>query len=304
MSKRKTLPLRTTVSLRSETARRLDRAATTRKKSAMDLIREAVEQFLDTEPTTEDPGEHSAMAQAAKLVAATRGLTNPYQDIVGAWRLARTVRQMYEIRGFGFVLDVYPPEQYLLNLMSQLFQRFGPLDEFLVVTDIPFWTAASVQVSHRAAGSEPATMHLEAQKNAIAEGMGLTRVFQLASANNLRDPAIESHRQFLLDLKRAGHPVDVRYRIIKGLGKPGHPRQSPFACIRRRHVANERLSRLSRDNGCLVIEPVYEDGFKAIRDLRFLFSHGSGHDDLDVKPYLDRFFHIFDQSQSLDADAR
>lgn len=293
------LPRRTTVSLSEDAAKRLQACATARRESPLAVIRLAVQQFLDAETGTEVSGESSAITQARRLVEASRGLTNPYQEILGAWRIDRTARQMFEIRGFRLGLDAHPPEQYLLNILTEVLQKLGQLDDFLVVTDPAFWRAAS-GTSQGVFGPESAKMYLTAQKNAVAKGMGLIRVFQLSSREEVHDPVMQPHRQFLAELKQEKAKVDVRWRVVDDLNDPAKPRIRQFACVRRRPKPDATLTHTDPDDGCLVVEPVYYSGSGIIKDLRFLFSHGSSHDDMAVKFYLDRFFHALDGAQPLD----
>lgn len=302
MVKKRTKSFRTTLSIDGEYEAKLEHLAEVRGISVGEVIRTAVRHYLESEQATQS-GRSSATEQARKLIEISRGLNNPYQKLVGSWRLSRTERQLSDIAGLRVELDVWPAEIYLLRVLTELLQKFGPHDEFLVVTNLQFWHDAASPSPSSFFGPESAGLYLSAQGEAIARGMRLHRVFLLSDEDlRLRTCGLKQHRRFVTDLRKHypqhSEHVQVRYKSFPSIDD-ARMRIGHFACIRWRNTPGTSLPASEPDEGCLIVEPVYYAPGK-ISHLRLLFSNGPSHTDPVVKFYLDRFLQAADGSEPVE----
>ena len=264
----------------------------------MELIREAVLRYVEAaekgQTEVDDPAN-----DGRTLASLTDPLPNPYQDMVARWRLDRTLRQMSDLAAYRLELDAWPADIYLLRVLTELHQRLGALDEFLVVTNLQFWHDATAPKDSSFLAPESGSLYLAAQEQAVVNRMRLYRVF-LVDPTVRNQCGLRQHREFLerVTAKEPLLDVKVHFREFDDLDNAklhlGH-----FAVIRRRKQPGTQLGQNDADGGCMVVEPVYYAAGK-ISHLRLLFSRGSGHEDANVKFYIDRFFNAAEGSKSIE----
>ncbi len=273
------MAFRTTLTLPNELSEQLKELATHEGVPLVELARRAVERYVQTETAGAKSADGAdPVAQALRILAGTERLTNPYQRLVGQWRLARAERQIVEVAASKMDIDMWPAEIYLLKILGELFQSLRQHDHLCVVSNLHFWALHSDESS--LLKPELQVHYLAAQEQAVRAGMRLHRVFLLrpneTSANELREHVRFVRR--LRDQPGAGR-VDVEYRVFendRALQHYGH-----FACIRRFSADSDSV-----DQGCMVAEPIY---YQSQVHLRLLFSVGPSDADPLTKSYVDLF---------------
>jgi hypothetical protein len=321
MNAKDALPFRTTLSLPEQTGKRLKMMAKQQGITVLQVVRRAIEEYGRPELLNMAEGGSIARQQARSLLELTQEFENPYQEKLASWRIARTRRQIADVRASRLELDAWPAEIYLLRVLTELLQKLGDGDEFLVATNLGFWRTASAAESAQKQsatasdgslsamalppsllGPESSALYLSAQRDAVARGMRLKRVFLLSKKDSTTGAAaLDMHRRLLHDLDdEQRRRVQICCRVVDDLDaavvRTGH-----FACVRRINSAATPFSVLEPDFGAFVVEPVYQGHH--IRHLRLLFSQGqSSQDDPTVKFYLDRFFAAADELATIPLD--
>lgn len=298
MRKQKKYPARSTLSLSDDLGVRIASVADDLKISLMEATRLAVQHYVSFYEAAAHSAPKSASTPAQKIIGNVLNLnTNPYQDLVAAWRLRRTERQVGQIVASELKLDAWPAEVYLLRVLTELLRELDEHDEFLVVTNLRFWTEFSG--SGDTLGTESAAF-LAAQQEAIGRGMRLLRLFLLSPEDcNERRETLRPHYEFARCCAEK-HPDRVALRFLScdeiddAILRIGH-----FAAIRRRDHQGAGLPAPEGDKGCLVVEPLYCAPGKKIKELRFLFSRGASHEDAVVQHYLDRVLQAAGKAEPL-----
>jgi hypothetical protein len=313
-------PYRTTLSLTNETGGKLKARAKQMGMTPLQAVRLAVEQFVADARAGDDERSGAANRHALSLANLTQRFENPYQEILAAWRMSRTRHQITDLMtGFRLDLDAWPAEIYLLRVLTELLHTLGRGDEFLVITNVGFWLHASAAEAGEAAATEvsPSTpfrshlvlkpasaaqhQYLAAQRQAVARGMRLSRLFLLSQDEwQYGTRGLDVHRRFVQDMDDDERSrVRLRCRRVDDMDAAiayiGH-----FACIRR--VANDSplFSPSHPDAGALVVEPVYKG--RHIRQLRLLLSRGESGSHDPTRDYLARFFAAADEATTIPLD--
>jgi hypothetical protein len=284
---------RTTVSLPRDLYERFKTAWRAKGLTPPDAFREAVAHFLRS---LESEGKEAigAKSQAQKVLAVftEEAFANPYQELLAAWRLARTQQQIDGIASTRLDLDAWPADIYLMKVLSELLRKFDERDQFFVVTNLSFW-GENTAFDH---------FYLLAQEDAISRGMTLHRIFLLSDAETKNVPeGLRTHLDFLQRVKNAEgvkntDRVKVEFVSSKDL-KEDLLRYGHYACIRRRVDGTRNVRDLGTDAGCLVVEPAY-DATQRITRLRFVCSRGTGDQDTETRFYIDRFQQLANKSKS------
>jgi hypothetical protein len=293
-------PYRTTLSLPAETGSQLEELARSEDASVLQIIRAALNRYLAAHEVPEPSGSEAAR-EARSIIHITREFNNPYQELVGSWRVTRTHRQLQAIGHYQLDLDAWSAETYLMKILTDLIHNLDENDDFLTITNTRFWSETATPRKTGFLGRESEHFYLGAQREAIAKGMRLHRVFVISEQNmDENRNVLRKHRDFLEsfsgDLRGRVNVgvVTIPDNLDEALRHYGH-----FACLRRGRGADSASLAEGSDDGCLIVRPMY-DAAARITSLRFIFSRGAGNRDADTKFYIDRFREAENDSDSID----
>jgi hypothetical protein len=290
--------VRTTLSIRGNLAELLKKRARDEDLKPIQAVRRAIDKWLH-EPNVQPEGgtgrDRTAATEARELINAAAAFDNPYQEIVAAWRIARTRSQVAGISGHHLELDAWNAEDYLLRVLREVIDSLGSSDEMLILSNTAFWCAASSAANPF--GHESASRYLNAQQQRIAEGMGLCRILLVSEDDlvNHRDILVQQ-KTFLREaaVTEPGR-VKVQCKVYPTRDILSAARESlgHFALVRRRATPITEVPSREPDQGALIVEPVYYDReSNRITRLRFRFSRGSSHEDPIFREYLNQFFEV------------
>ena len=282
--------LRTTLSIRGEFGLRLSDVARRKNMSSLEVVRKAVEEYVAAAETAERDREagRTAAMEAAEIVRLSPALPNPFQDVVATLRLARATHQMQEISDNHLELEAWDADDYLLRILTELVDKLTPADEFLVVSNLRFWSSAAGPES-KAFTNKSALRYLDSQRQAVEAGMALHRII-LLTTEEVSGKCLEIHQEFLnnfsenpaVRIERVEYPDANSLQTARN--SIGH-----YAYIRRRDAPVTAVPSREPDLAALVVEPEYFEGTNTINKMHFRFSRGPSHTDRTFKKYIEGF---------------
>lgn len=283
-------PTRTTVSLPLPLSEQFHAVCKHRSLSTSAGFRAAVEHFVQLFGA-DHRQKSGAQKMAHEVLESTQFFSNPYQQTMALWRLARTQGQLDSIGSFRLELDAWSADIYLMKVLSELLKDFDERDSFFTITNLAFWRGAGPggHLLNEPGSQSDHEFYLQAQKAAVSKGLRIHRIFLIDREDRDGIEAhLAPHLKFQEELEEHYKgKVTVSFlangRLQDLIRRFGH-----FAYVRRRLESQAGTVSSAEDAGTLIVEPAY-DPMAVIRSLRFIFSRGSGNEDPITSYYLDRF---------------